>query len=159
MSNKCKEIRILTDILKVKNLTITEKILLSQIEALDKEEGCFATNSYFAELFSLSKTQVSNIISDLKKKGWITVEMIYKNNSKQIEKRIIKVNHPPYPIIVKEGIKEDNNTPIKTDCKDKYKSNKYKYNNRGIFEQRDYSDIDWDSFYCNFEEEKNVEQK
>ena len=85
--------------------------------------------------------------------------MIYKNNSKQIEKRIIKVNHPPYPIIVKEGIKADNNTPIKTDCKDKYKSNKYKYNNRGIFEQRDYSDIDWDSFYCNFEEEKNVEQK
>ena len=30
MSNKCKEIRILTDVLKVKNLTITEKILLSQ---------------------------------------------------------------------------------------------------------------------------------
>ena len=81
MSNKCKEIRILTDILKVKNLTITEKILLSQIEALDKEEGCFATNSYFAELFSLSKTQVSNIISDLKKKGWITVVRNYENRT------------------------------------------------------------------------------
>lgn len=157
MNNNCKEIRILTEILKVKNLTITQKILLSQIEALDKEEGCFATNLYFAELFSLSKTQVYNIISDLKKKGWITVEMKYKNNTKQIEKRIIRVNHPPYPNVIKEGIKVDNNTPIKTECKDKYKSNKYKNNNRANFEQRDYSDFDWDSLYCNFKEEKNGE--
>ena len=159
MSNKCKEIRILTEILKVKNLTSTQKILLSQIEVLDKEEGCFATNSYFAELFSLSKTQVSNIISDLKRKGWITVEMVYKNNSKEIEKRIIRVNHPPYPNVVKESIKVDKDTSIKAECKDKYKSNKYKYNNRANFEQRNYSDFDWDSLYCNFEEEKDGEQK
>lgn len=159
MSNKCKEIRILTEILKVKNLTITQKVLLSQIEALDKEEGCFATNSYFAELFSLSKTQVSNIISDLKRKGWINVEMVYKNNSKEIEKRIIRVNHPPYPNVVKESIKVNKNTSIKTDCKDKCKNNKYKYNTRANFEQRDYSDFDWDSLYYNFEEEKNGKSK
>lgn len=122
MSNKCKEIRILTEILKVKNLTITQKVLLSQIEALDKEEGCFATNSYFAELFSLSKTQVSNIISDLKHKGWINVEMVYKDNSKEIEKRIIRVNHPPQPNVLKEGDKVDKYTYIKTACKDKHYS-------------------------------------
>ena len=74
MNNHCKEIRVLTEILQVRDLTITEKIILSQIDALDQKEGCFASNNYFAELFLLSKTQISKIISDLKKKGWISVK-------------------------------------------------------------------------------------
>ena len=52
--------------MNVRNLTITQKVLLSQIAGLDNKEGCFATNSYFAELFNLSKTQISSLISDLK---------------------------------------------------------------------------------------------
>lgn len=51
MNNHCKEIRVLTEILQVRDLTITEKIILSQIDALDQKEGCFASNNYFAELF------------------------------------------------------------------------------------------------------------
>lgn len=69
MNNNCKEIRVLIDILQNKNLNMTEKLILSQIDALDRKERCFASNKYFAELFLLSKTQISKIISDLKKKG------------------------------------------------------------------------------------------
>ena len=87
MNNNCKEIRVLTEILQVKDLTITEKMILSQIDALDQKEGCFASNNYFAELFLLSKTQISKIISDLKKKGWISVKYVNKKNTKAIEKR------------------------------------------------------------------------
>ena len=146
MNNNCKEIRILTEILKIENLTLTEKVILSQIDALDRSDGCFASNAYFAELFFLSKTQVSKIISDLKRKGWISVGFVYKVNTKAIDKRIIKVNHPPYPIVVKEPSKLNDNTPIKLDYKDKYKRNKYKSNYKG----RDFpEDHDWDQYYDN----------
>ena len=49
---------------------------------------------------------------------------VYKENTKCIEKRIIKVNCPPYPIILKEGIKANNNIPIKTEFKDNNKYNR-----------------------------------
>lgn len=150
MLNNCKEIRVPIEIIKIKNLTITQKVLLSQIASLDNEEGCFATNSYFAELFNLSKTQISNIISDLKVKGWINITYKYKENTKCIEKRIIKINSPPYPNIFKRGIKSNINTPIKTNFKD---NNKYINNkNNSIshnFEERDYTDFNWDSLYAN----------
>ena len=140
MNNNCKEIRVLTEILQVKDLTITEKMILSQIDALDQKEGCFASNNYFAELFLLSKTQISKIISDLKKKGWISVKYENKKNTKAVDKRVIKINRPPYPTKVKEGIKpqfKDNNN---------YINNKNNYLN---YEQRDYSNIDWSKFYAN----------
>ena len=78
MINNCKEIRVPIEIMNVRNLTITQKVLLSQIAGLDNKEGCFATNSYFAKLFNLSKTQISSLISDLKEKGWINIKYVYK---------------------------------------------------------------------------------
>lgn len=150
MLNNCKEIRVPIEIIKIKNLTITQKVLLSQIASLDNEEGCFATNSYFAELFNLSKTQISNIISDLKEKGWINITYKYKENTKCIEKRIIKINSPPYPNILNRGIKSNINTPIKTDFKDNNKYINHKNNSiRHNFEERDYTNFDWDSLYAN----------
>ena len=67
----------------------------------------------------------------------------------KLEKRIIKVNRPPYPTRVKEGIKPDDNPSIKLQFKDnnKYINNKNSYLN---YEQRDYSDMDWSKFYANF---------
>ena len=148
MNNHCKEIRVLTEILQVRDLTITEKIILSQIDALDQKEGCFASNNYFAELFLLSKTQRSKIISDLKKKGLISVRYVNKENSKAVDKRVIKINRPPYPTVVKEGIKLEDNPPIKLQLKDnnKYINNKNSYMN---YKQRDYSDMDWSKFFAN----------
>ena len=105
MLNNCQEIRVPIEIIKMKDLTITKKVLLAQIASLDDEEGCFATNSYFAELFNLSKTQISNIISDLKRKGWININYKYIND----------------------------------------KNNSIRHN----FEERDYSNFDWDSLYAN----------
>ena len=102
-------------------------------------------------MFNLSKTQISSLISDLKEKGWINIKYVYKENTKCIEKRIIKVNCPPYPIILKEGIKANNNISVKTDFTDNNKyinnKNKHLYTN---YEQRDYSNFDWNSLYANF---------
>ena len=47
---------------------------------LSKEKECIMSNSYISELLSITKIQSSRIISSLKKKGYIKVEMIYKEN-------------------------------------------------------------------------------
>ncbi|WP_302542329.1 helix-turn-helix domain-containing protein [uncultured Clostridium sp.] len=73
-----------------KNLTLTEKVFLTEIESLDNSNGCFASNEHFATFFNLSKNRCSEIIKSLEKKGYIDIEYIYKENSKEILKRIIK---------------------------------------------------------------------
>ena len=79
-----------------KDLTLTEKVFLTEIDSLDNTDGCFATNEYFATFFSLSKNRCSEIIKSLKEKGYIDIKYIYKENSKEIQKRILKVKGNAY---------------------------------------------------------------
>jgi len=57
-----------------KKLSWTEKILLIEINSLDTEKGCFASNRYFASFIGVSETQISVCISTLKKRGYIYQE-------------------------------------------------------------------------------------
>jgi len=77
-----------------KNLTTNERLLFVEIDSLDNEKGCWASNNYFSDFFDLSKTRVSEIINSLVKKEYITSTMIYKEGGKEIDKRILKVNLP-----------------------------------------------------------------
>lgn len=98
-----------------KELNWVEKVLLVEIDSLDNDEGCFATNSYFAEFFDLSKDRISKLISSLKTKGYIEVELIYKPNSKQVDKRVIKVDYKLFKkgyTKSKGGIGENNHRGI-----------------------------------------------
>lgn len=54
-----------------KKLSWTDKILLIEIESLDNERGCFASNDYFAEFLGVTKTTISTSVSKLKKLGYI----------------------------------------------------------------------------------------
>lgn len=56
-----------------KELSWSEKILLVEIDSLDKdpEKGCFASNQYLAEFLGLSPGRVANMISDLRHRGHI----------------------------------------------------------------------------------------
>lgn len=78
-------------------LSIQEKIILTEIDSLDNEEGCFASNKYFADFMNLSERQIKRMIKNLIEKGWIVSKLIYKKGSKEIEKRVLRVNRPPYP--------------------------------------------------------------
>lgn len=73
------------------NLTLHEKIFLVEIDSLDNEDGCFASNEYFADFFKLSKNRCSEIIKSLERKELVKITYIYKKNTKSIEKRIVKV--------------------------------------------------------------------
>ena len=74
-----------------KELTIQEKVLLAEIDSLDNDEGCFASNDYFATFLGLSKERTRKIIASLKDKGYISIELIYKEGTKEVDKRIMKV--------------------------------------------------------------------
>jgi|TARA_R110001632_G_scaffold4129_3_gene17692 hypothetical protein len=122
-----------------KDLTPNAKLLYSEITALSNKKGiCWASNSYFSDLYSVSKITISRWVSQLAKKGFITVKMQYIPNTKQVDKRIISLtpinkNDNTYKQnsleginkIVKEGIIKNvkdnttstNNTSINRDGK------------------------------------------
>jgi len=70
-------------------LNWTQKLLLVEIGSLDSHDKCFASNAHFAAFLGLSKSRVSDVISDLEKKGYIKCFHEYKG--KQVIKRTIKV--------------------------------------------------------------------
>ena len=76
-----------------KNLKPMEKILYTEITALTNSKGyCFATNSYFAELYEVHKNTVGTWISNLEKQGYIKTVLIYKKGTKEIMERRIYIN-------------------------------------------------------------------
>lgn len=52
-------------------LSWTEKILLIEIDSLDSKQGCYASNKYLAKFVHIKEGQCANIISELRKKGYI----------------------------------------------------------------------------------------
>ena len=69
------------------------KIVYSIILALSKNNDCIISNSYISELLNITKTQASRIINTLKKNGYIEIELMHKENSKEIAmRRCIPIN-------------------------------------------------------------------
>ena len=99
------------------------KLLYGEISALCNKDGyCYATNRYFAELYNVSLTTISLLIKNLVDRGYIANEIKYKDETKEIEYRYLKILKYPYLKNLKGGIKEnlkDNNTSINN--KRKYK--------------------------------------
>lgn len=65
------------------DLTVIEVNILKAIQALDKGQGCFATNSYFAEYFNLHPVTVSRMIKKLEEKGYISIYLERKNRNEK----------------------------------------------------------------------------
>ena len=162
MSNlNLKGIWIPIEILTDDKLSDKEKIIYAIIIYLSKEnQYCFLTNKTIGKLLNISVTQVSNLINSLKSKEYIDTELIYKENTKQVEMRkLIPIkNKDTYLRKVKYPPQENFNTPIK----EKFKDNKYnnkinnKYNsdnkvykkNKANFEERDYTNYDFTKLYA-----------
>lgn len=101
-----------------KDLTMQEKIMLVEIDSLDNEDGCFATNQYLADFFDISKTRVSIVLNNLVEKGYLKSKIIYKEGTKQILNRVLNICRPPYPTNVKEGYITKVKDPIQQMLKD-----------------------------------------
>lgn len=75
-----------------KDLSSTAKLLYAEITSLCSKSGeCWATNEYFSNLYSTSERTISRLLKLLKDKNYISIELIYKSKSKEIEKRAIKL--------------------------------------------------------------------
>lgn len=78
---------------ELEDLNWTEKVLLSEIEGFTKKGfPCFKSNQNFANILKVEKKHVTRMITNLKNKGYITVELTYKPNSKEVDKRYITPN-------------------------------------------------------------------
>ena len=135
-------IEILTD----KNLSDKEKHIYSLVIFLSQEKQyCFCTNKTISELLNISVTQVSKLVNSLKDKGYINIQMVYKENSKEVDmRRLIPIEEKLNTLFNKSLIPSPTKLqyPIEEKFKDnKYNINKYKStNNKRLcnFEQRDY---------------------
>lgn len=98
------------------NLKDKAKLLYGEITALSNKNGiCFASNSYFAKLYNVTNTTISLLIKDLIDNGYIEREIIYKDGTKEIENRYLRILKEGYLRNLKGGIQEnlkDNNTSI-----------------------------------------------
>ena len=115
------------------------------ILALSKENERIMSNAYISKLLDITKIQASRIVNSLEKKGYIKIQMIYKENSKEIALRKIT----PINKYVNTN-KQICNIPINQNVKDIINFNKINYKKKSKYKSdRDYSDFDWKSLYAN----------
>lgn len=74
------------------NLSIMEVIVLTEIDSLDNENGCVASNKHFAEFTGLSKNRVSEIINGLKTKGYVNIQYFFDDFGQK--RRTMRLNQP-----------------------------------------------------------------
>jgi uncharacterized phage protein (TIGR02220 family) len=94
-----------------KELAPNAKLLYGEITALCNEKGyCWASNSYFSDLYNVSKVSISKWVNQLVAKGYLHSDIRYKDGTKEILNRYLRIINDP--------IKEKLNTPIKEKLKD-----------------------------------------
>src|SRR6476620_10403176 len=110
------------DIYLNSDLTPTEKFLLVEIDSLAKNGECFASNEHFAQFLGIKTRQVQYALASLKEKGFISTFLVFKENSKEVEKRII-TPHATYCMTPPRNAVQDPPasecvTPHAVDCMD-----------------------------------------
>ena len=87
---KLKGLWIPAEILLNADLSDKEKIVLSMILYLSDGTGsCFASNKYIASIVNVTSDRVAKIVSSLKDKGNVDVNLKYKIDTKEIKERQI----------------------------------------------------------------------
>ncbi len=82
-----------------KDLPMGARLLYGELTALSNEKGyCWATNGYFADLYEVTRTTISNWVTALEEGGYIGRELVFHENSKEVKERRIHI-HPPQKIL------------------------------------------------------------
>jgi hypothetical protein len=115
------------DIYLHKQLTPTEKLLLAEVTSFAKNGVCFASNEHFSDFLGISKSQVSRLITKLNRNAFIKVELIYKEGTKEVDKRLITPiridTHTPTHECA-DPLRTDAHTPTH-ECADPLRMNAY----------------------------------
>ena len=74
------------------DITPNAKLLYGEITALCNKNGyCYASNQYFANLYNVSKTSISNWISELIEHNFITREIVYDKQTNEVDGRYLRI--------------------------------------------------------------------
>tara|TARA_R100000664_G_C2727627_1_gene119100 strand:+ start:286 stop:1086 length:801 start_codon:yes stop_codon:yes gene_type:complete len=120
-------------ILRDNNLSFVQKIIFSKIANLDNDQGCYAQNKTFADMVGITQDYASKVISALKRKGYIKVQLHYKPGTKIVERRVIKVDkggivhmsyryssNVPDPIVQKSEVYTNTNNKKESNIEDRH---------------------------------------
>jgi len=139
------------------DLTLQEKVFIVEINSLNNEQGCYANNSYFADFFNLSKTRVSLVIKSLIDKGYISSQIVYKQGTKQIEKRVLRVIDS-YLTKVKDPYLRNVKYPIYEKLKDNNTVNNTIINNNKTSKKGERFEQFWNTYGKKVDKKKAREQ-
>jgi len=97
-----------------KNLSPNSKLLYAEITALCNMNGkCTASTQYFCKLYEVSRSSIQNWLKLLEVNGYITRDVKYKQGSREIESRSIKlVDNPSLKIYTDNNNININNTNL-----------------------------------------------
>ncbi|WP_323669133.1 helix-turn-helix domain-containing protein [Aliarcobacter butzleri] len=139
-----------------KRLSPNAKLLYAEITALCGKDGkCWAKNSYFAELYEVSKKSISRWVNELVENGYIKSKIIYKKDTKEIENRYLTLsngtdkNVNTYGQKHTEGMDKNVDTPMDKKVIDNNTRLEYYKENNKEESNSNYTN-------ANFEEEKNI---
>ena len=106
-----------------KELNALDKIILTEIDSLDKgDDGCYASNQYIADFCQCSVSKVSTSISKLIKLNYLYVEKfdgrvrILKSRLSNFNRQVFKNYKPDYEILKQTNI--DTNIDTNNDIKE-----------------------------------------
>lgn len=140
------------DVRYVKSLSAQEKILYSEITALADLKGyCYASNNYFAHIYGVDSSTIKRWLRNLKDEGFIAVEIEYKTDTKEIEKRrIIPITTPSSKMSLgrckNEPTPRCKNEPENTTSYS-YSSNTHKEESISLQEYIGQTDSDFEQFW------------
>ena len=101
------------------NLKDKAKLLYGEISSLCNKDGCcYATNQYFANLYNVSKTTISTLIKELIDNGYLISEIEYKEGTKEIVNRYLRIIKGGYLKNFKGGYLKNFKGGIKENLKD-----------------------------------------
>ena len=101
-----------------KKLTPNAKLLYAELTALSNMNGkCWASTSYFARIYEVSKVSIQKWLKILEDNNYITRTVTYKTGSKEILSRVIT-------LVSKEKLTDNINTKV-------YNNTNITYNNKG----------------------------
>jgi hypothetical protein len=126
------------------DLTPNAKLLYGEITALCNERGyCWASNDYFSKLYGVSKSSITKWVSALVKKGYIYNEIIYKDGSKEVLNRYLKLSNDPivkiadrYSKLLDDPIVKNGDDPIPKIYEDNNTLNNNTFNNTSKKERK-----------------------
>lgn len=79
-----------------KRLIQGAKLLYGELTALSNQKGyCWASDTYFIKLYKVSRRTVQSWFKSLEDSGYISREVVYKGDTKEIDARYVRILHNP----------------------------------------------------------------